>query len=162
MLEKEFSSAAESYAQSLILRRKTEEGGSPPITGLLNKLGEAEMKQGKSEAALQHFKEGQSATSKLLGDHHPLMALAELNIANCLAVMKNHEEARNSYQKALKIMEHTAGENHEGTASVLEEYSSYLKTCGQDEEAREIDKRIASIRENPDSRHTAINLKAVN
>lgn len=149
------------YEQSLAIREKVLTGANPQITGLLNKIGEIEMKQGKHADALQHFQRSLDLSRKLMGNSHPLLAFSQLNLATCYAAMKDHVSAKNAYQEAVRTMERSAGEDHEGTAGVLEQYSAYLKSCGQEEEAIEVDRRIASIRSNPNARHTAINLKAV-
>jgi tetratricopeptide (TPR) repeat protein len=162
MGQNQIDEAARVYAISLSIREKVLTGANPQVTGLLNKLGEIEIKQGKHQVALQHFQKSLEMSRKMLGNSHPLLAYGELNIAACYADMKDDKNARKSYEEAIRIMERSAGEDNDGTASVLEQFSAYLKSSGKEAEAKALDKRIADIRSNPDARRTAINLKVLN
>jgi tetratricopeptide (TPR) repeat protein len=155
--------ATSAYKESLAIREKVLvlAGSSPQITGLLSKLGEVAAKEGKHEEALQYYQRGLEMNRKALGGSHPLLALSELSVANCYADMKDHAKARQHFDEALKIMERSVGENHDGTATVLEQYANYLKSAGEDSEAAEMMRRASTVRANPDARRTAMNLKAV-
>lgn len=161
MALQQLDQASKCYSQSLVIREKVLIGGNPQVTGLLHKVGEIDMRKENYKAALPHFEKALELSRKLLGAHNPATAHCEINMGRCYAGMKNHKQAKAAYEQAIKIMEKAVGEQHNDTAGVLEQYSSYLKASGQKDEAIAIDKRIAEIRSNPDARRTAINLKAM-
>lgn len=157
----QWEQAFSSYELSMKIREKVLIGSNPQVIGLLNKIAEVKMKQERYDDALIYLKKALELSHKLLGATHPLSALAEINMAICHGCKKEPKKASECFERAIQSMEQSAGEFAEDTVSVLQQYSAFLKSVGQEEEAKAIDERIAKIRLNVDARQTAINLKAI-
>lgn len=154
------SEAEKLYNKSLTIKEKVLVGGNPQITGLLNKLGELKIKKQDYKGALEHYKKSLEMNRNLWGKSHPVLAFAELNLAKCYDAMKDSEKAKAAFTEAIAIMEATAGPGHEDTANVLEQYVEFLRKEGKSDEAAVITRRILSIREHSDLRHTAVQLRS--
>lgn len=149
------------YARSLAIKEKVLVGGNPQITGLLCKLGELQLKKNDFKTALEHFQKALEMNRNLWGQSHPVLAFSELSLARCYEAMKETQKAKECYSRAIAIMEASAGADHEDTARVLEQYAEFLKNQGQMEESEAIVKRIDEIREQSESRHTAMQLRTI-
>jgi hypothetical protein len=85
-------------------------------------------------------------TEKALGPEHPDMGIRLQNLAILFYKQHKYLKARPYYERAIKVMEKTKGENSLEFVSLLENYASLLNNIKRNREATRVSNRAKGIR----------------
>ena len=114
--------------------------GLANLAGLLHSLG-------KYAEAEPLFKRAIAIHERTQGPEHPNAAVSLNNLAKLLQDQGRYVEAEPLYRRALVIAEKTLGPRSSSrVAKILEHLAALCRATGRDDEAKELEQRIAAIR----------------
>ena len=131
---------------------------------LLNDLAAVSVRQGNKEAALRQNLDALALKKKVLGNHHPDVALSETNLASALLGLGRNEDALAHIDAAIRISEEGLGTGHPDVALPLNNRGEILRLLGRHAEARRSFERARNIWEReigPDSAWVAYALTGI-
>ena len=100
-----YDEALQSYAKIRdLISKRNAESDSMILSALLNNMASIYYHQEKYAKALECMEESKEIKSRELGTNHPGLAMILNNIALIEEDMGNHEQAKQSYQEALNIL----------------------------------------------------------
>ncbi|HWB74464.1 MAG TPA: serine/threonine-protein kinase, partial [Nannocystaceae bacterium] len=103
----EFEDSVDAFEQALVLQRELGGEDTLEIAALHNGLGVAYDAQGRWTDAQKEFFASLSTSIRLLGEHHPTVALRLMNLGHVELRLRDGDRAREHFARALAICEET-------------------------------------------------------
>jgi tetratricopeptide (TPR) repeat protein len=138
---------AEEYYHSAL---EVDSGALPPMHPViardLNNLGTLEFKLHHYKNAEPLFRQAVDIFDHTVGPNHSSTGLAEANLANALASLKQNGEARVYYSKAAAALEKSWGADDPRLTDVLQSYAAFSRSTADVAQAEEIETHLVRIR----------------
>ncbi|MCR9161350.1 MAG: protein kinase domain-containing protein [Nannocystaceae bacterium] len=109
------------------------------------RLGDVLRRQGKTDAAIEHYQQTIALWTEALGASHPNVAIAKSSWASGLSRAGRTEEAERAFREALAELEAAFGSEHPTVSAALQNLGITLKNQRKFEEAEAVFRRAASI-----------------
>ncbi|NVJ02395.1 tetratricopeptide repeat protein [Myxococcus sp. AM009] len=126
------------FTQGLELARRTAGPSRPRVTYFLTGLGRVRSRQLRAEEALALYREAQAYAfqERQWSPEHPVLALNLNNIATELLSLGRTQEALETFQRSLTLLEAARSKEHASLAAPLNNLAGLLRREGRLEEAR--------------------------
>ncbi|WP_141589765.1 tetratricopeptide repeat protein [Myxococcus sp. AB056] len=126
------------FTQGLELARRTAGPSRPRVTYFLTGLGRVRSRQLRAEEALALYQEAQAYAfqERQWSPEHPVLALNLNNIATELLALGRTQEALDTFQRSLALLEAARSKDHASLAAPLNNLAGLLRREGRLEEAR--------------------------
>ncbi|MFP2961352.1 tetratricopeptide repeat protein [Myxococcus sp. 1LA] len=135
------------FTQGLALARRTAGPSRPRVTYFLTGLGRVRSRQLRAEEALALYREAQAYAfqERQWSPEHPVLALNLNNIATELMYLGRTQEALETFQRSLALLEAARSKDHASLAAPLNNLAGLLRREGRLEEARRHYERALAI-----------------
>ena len=104
-----YKSAEEALGEALTIAEELP-GAKGVVAAILNNQGIVHSESGRGALALEAYERSLHLTREMVGDDHPDVAGAQLNIGNVLVGLERYEEAQRRFQGAHDAFERVAGD----------------------------------------------------
>ncbi len=138
LLQGKLDEADAEYTQGLELARRTTGPSRPRVTYFLTGLGRVRSRQLRAEEALALYREAQAHAfqERQWSPEHPVLALNLNNIATELLALGRTQEALDTFQRSLALLEAARSKDHASLAAPLNNLAGLLRREGRLDEAR--------------------------